>query len=100
MDEKNELIGIVEEKDATDAEKKITCVNSGMYIFQKEFLERVLPKIENRNAQKERYLTDAISIGYDAGKKVGMYILSDWTEIIGVNTKEELEAAGKYLAKR
>lgn len=96
----NEVIAIVEEKEATEEEKKITEVNTGVYCFEIEELEKALSKIDNNNEKGEYYLTDVISINVKEGKKVRSFILEDNKEILGVNSKIELEEANSQMRDR
>ncbi|HVZ58548.1 MAG TPA: sugar phosphate nucleotidyltransferase, partial [Patescibacteria group bacterium] len=79
---------IVEEKNATEEQKKITEINPGCFIFQKDFLSRYLDRIEKNVVSGEYYLTDLVDIALQAGEKVqairGGQLL--WR---GVNTQEE-----------
>lgn len=92
--------GIVEEKDATDEEKKIQEINAGIYCFDIQELLKSLKKIEPNNAQKEYYLTDVIKIMNEEGLKTGAVIVQDNTEILGVNDKMQLELLTKVLKLR
>lgn len=91
------IIKIVEQNDATDAEKKITEINTGIYCVNTPFLFSALEKINNNNKQKEYYLTDIIEITCQAGRKVKAYLTKDYLEVMGINTSEELFRAGQYL---
>ena len=93
------IIKIVEQNDATDAEKKITEINKGIYCVNTPFLFSALEKINNNNKQKEYYLTDIIEITCQAGRKVKAYLTKDYLEVMGINTSEELFRAGQYLKK-
>mgnify|MGYP001488050243 FL=1 len=95
---------IVEEADATAAEKSITTVNSGIYCINSEFLENAIKQLNSNNAQNEIYLTDIIEVAWNSGLSVGMMLVSEYTELLGVNTLEDLrrveavlEARGKSL---
>ncbi len=89
------LLKIVEEKDASEDEKKVNEVNSGMYCFESEYLFDALSKIKNDNAQGEYYLTDTISVLKSEGKKVFAYTADDANEILGVNNRIDLANAQK-----
>jgi len=92
--------GIVEEKDATDEEKKIQEINAGIYCFDIQELLKALKKIQPNNAQKEYYLTDVVKIMNEEGLKTGAVIVKDNTEILGVNDKMQLELLTKVLKLR
>lgn len=91
---------IVEEKDATDVEKAVKEVNSGMYIFNCDALQAALTQISNDNAQGEYYLPDAIEIIKKMGLKAAAVPMDDADQIRGVNTPEQLAEAEKIMAAR
>ena len=90
---------IVEEKDATEAEKKIRHVNAGVYAFGRSVLETYLPKLSNDNAQGEYYLTDIIAMAKADGLGVGA-LLVDEEHFKGVNSKADLAAAEAIMQRR
>ena len=91
------ILKIVEERDATDAEKKISEINTGIYCVNTPFLFSALTKIDNDNSQKEYYLTDIVEIACREGKIARSHIVLDYIEVMGINTPEELFRAGQYL---
>lgn len=91
------ILKIVEERDATDAEKKISEINTGIYCVNTPFLFSALTKIDNDNSQKEYYLTDIVEIACREGKIARSHIVLDNIEVMGINTPEELFRAGQYL---
>ena len=97
-DAEHQIIGIVEKKDATEQQLAIKEINSGIYCFQGKALKDALKLIENNNNQKEYYLTDTIKIINDKGLGVGGCVLEDYTEVLGINTQEELENAKRIVA--
>ncbi|MGL4910621.1 MAG: bifunctional UDP-N-acetylglucosamine diphosphorylase/glucosamine-1-phosphate N-acetyltransferase GlmU [Cetobacterium sp.] len=94
------VIGIIEEKDATKDIKAIKEVNAGVYCFEAKELLVALEKIDNKNQNGEYYLTDVISINVKDGKKVEAFLLEDNDEILGINSKIELEKANKIMRNR
>ncbi|MCR4324949.1 MAG: sugar phosphate nucleotidyltransferase [Candidatus Curtissbacteria bacterium] len=84
---------IVEEKDATEAEKKITEINDGIYVFNRDWIQENIGKLEPSGATGELYITDLISMALSQNKKVDAYKLDDQSQWHGINTPEELEAA-------
>lgn len=94
------ITGIVEEKDATEEQKKIQEINAGIYCFDIQALLKALKKIEPNNAQNEYYLTDVVKIMNEEGLKTGAFIVRDNTEILGVNDKVQLELLTKILKLR
>lgn len=91
---------IVEEKDASETEKQVKEVNSGMYIFQCEALLKALSRISNDNAQGEYYLPDTIEIIKKMGHRVDAVPMEDADEIRGVNTIEQLKTAEAIMEQR
>jgi UDP-N-acetylglucosamine diphosphorylase/glucosamine-1-phosphate N-acetyltransferase len=85
------FIGIKEEKDASDEEKEICEINSGVYLVDKEMLFDALDKINSDNAQGEYYLTDIISILKSENRNVMAFPIADFEELQGVNTLEDLQ---------
>lgn len=90
---------IVEHKDASEEELKITEVNSGIYCFDVKLLLDSLSRLNNNNAQGEYYLTDVIEILKRQGFNVGAYKV-DFTEFMGVNSREQLAEANEVMRKR
>ncbi|MDR0747002.1 MAG: bifunctional UDP-N-acetylglucosamine diphosphorylase/glucosamine-1-phosphate N-acetyltransferase GlmU [Helicobacteraceae bacterium] len=89
---KDRVRRIVEEKDASEEEKKINIVNAGVYSFSKQFLSEFLKKVENSNEQKEFYLTDLISLAVK-NKKTVSALWGDELILMGINSKADLSAA-------
>ena len=92
--DKGQFLKITEEKDCNDEERKVKEVNAGVYSFNVELLRENLPKISNNNAQQEYYLTDIFEIILQHVKvEIGLIKLPKerCLELIGVNTKEQLE---------
>lgn len=91
---------IVEHKDATDEQKKIREVNSGVYCFDVQKLFSALEKVGNDNAQGEYYLPDVLPILKAEGNKVGVFKAEYCIETIGINTRSQLAAADKAIRMR
>lgn len=91
---------IIEDKDATPAEKELKEINTGTYCFDSEFLFAALKEIDTDNAQGEYYLTDVIEIVKQQGEKVNAVVTEDEEETLGVNTRRHLVQAGKTLRNR
>ena len=96
-DDKGNVLKIVEHKDATEDEKKIGEINTGIYCVDTKFLFNALGKITDNNQQREYYLTDIVEIACREGQKVKSFIASDYIEVMGINTLEELSRAEKHL---
>ncbi len=99
-DNDGSVLKIVEQKDASEEEKKINEVNSGMYVFDAQSLGYSHDKITPNNSQGEYYLTDTLEILLSAGKKIGGYAISDNDEIRGINDRVQLNEAEKIMQKR
>ncbi len=89
---------IVEEKDASDDEKRIREINTGVYCFQARALFDCLKEVRPENAQKEFYLTDVISILNEKGLPVMSFSAADPNEALGVNSREQLDELERRLA--
>lgn len=99
-DKRGNLVGIVEEKDATPAQRKIKEVNDGLYVFNKDWLKDNLRNISKSSVTGEYYIVDLIKMGISQGKKVTPLMLPDSDEWQGVNTPEELIVATKKMEKK
>ncbi|ACK42063.1 Glucosamine-1-phosphate N-acetyltransferase [Dictyoglomus turgidum DSM 6724] len=98
-DKSGEVLKIVEEKDATEEEKKIKEINTSVYAFKWRELREVLQLLKNDNAQGEFYLTDVIEIFNKRNLKIGTVVV-DPVEVLGANTQEELSTLRKILKER
>ena len=99
-DDKGNVLKIIEHRDATEDEKKIGEINTGIYCVDTKFLFHALGKVTNNNQQGEYYLTDIVEIAVREGQKVKSFIASDYVEVMGINTLEELARAEKHLLKQ
>lgn len=97
--EQGDILKIVEHGDATDAERQILEINTGIYCVDTPFLFTALARVKNDNHQKEYYLTDIVAIARQDGRKVHACLTTDYVEVMGINTLEELNKAGEYLRK-
>lgn len=95
-DSQHHIAGVVEYKDASAGQKKIKEINPGIYMFRTKWLWENLKKIENRNAQKEFYLTDIVGIAIAQGQKVPS-LLVDAKEVLGINSREDLQIAERLI---
>ncbi|WP_047381382.1 bifunctional UDP-N-acetylglucosamine diphosphorylase/glucosamine-1-phosphate N-acetyltransferase GlmU [Cetobacterium sp. ZWU0022] len=98
--ENETVIGIVEEKEASEEIRAIKEVNAGVYCFESKDLLSALDRIDNKNEKGEYYLTDVIAINVRDGKKVEAFLLEDNDEILGINSKIELEKANCIMKNR
>jgi UDP-N-acetylglucosamine diphosphorylase/glucosamine-1-phosphate N-acetyltransferase len=98
-DADGKIAKIVEERDATAAEKQIGEINTGIYCADTPLLFDALGKVKNNNDQKEYYLTDIVEIACREGRIVKPHMAPDYVEVMGINTPDELSRAGLYLQK-
>ena len=94
------IAGIVEEKDATDKEKAITEVNTGIFAFKGRALKENIGNLRANNKQSELYLTDVIQMLNDKGKKIGGFTMCDEEEMLGINSRVQLAACEKIMRRR
>ena len=94
------VLKIVEQKDASEEERLIKEVNSGIYVFSAPELAYALDKLTPNNAQGEYYLTDTLAIILESGKKIGSFVLEDNDEIRGINDRVQLAEAEKIMRGR
>jgi len=99
-DAKNRVLRIVEHKDATADERRLTEINCGIYCADPAVLMASLKKIRPDNAQGEYYLTDAVHALIAKGETVAALKHATHEEVLGVNTRAELAAAGAMLYAR
>ncbi|MBV7433978.1 bifunctional UDP-N-acetylglucosamine diphosphorylase/glucosamine-1-phosphate N-acetyltransferase GlmU [Cardiobacteriaceae bacterium TAE3-ERU3] len=99
-DDQGRVLGIVEEKDATDEQRQIQEINSGIMAFSAEVLQRYLPKLNNNNAQGEYYLTDLVALCAQDGQEVVAKIVDEADEVMGVNNRRQLAEAENVLRRR
>lgn len=100
--EQGNVMGIVEQKDATDEQQKIREINSGMYLFDAKALSESLEKLNNNNAQNEYYLTDTLELIRKAygEQAIAAFVTEQADEIIGVNSREQLADVENLMKMR
>lgn len=99
-DEAGRVCGIVEQKDATEAQRRIDSCNSGFYCFDSAWLFEALTRIDDNNAQGEFYLTDVVGLAYREGRGVVEVVTPDPQECLGVNSRVQLAEAVKVAQRR
>jgi bifunctional UDP-N-acetylglucosamine pyrophosphorylase/glucosamine-1-phosphate N-acetyltransferase len=99
-DSKGTLTATVEEKDATEEQRRIREVNAGAYVARRDFLFAALEQVRNHNRQGEFYLPDIVGIGLGQGCKIATMQVEDSREMMGINTREELARMEKTLQQR
>ena len=98
--EAGDVLEIVEEKDATDEQRRVREVNSGVFAFDGAVLRDALARVTPDNAQGEFYITDVLGIARGDGRKVAAFVAPDARELAGVNDRVQLAEAGKELNRR
>ncbi|MCG7273609.1 bifunctional UDP-N-acetylglucosamine diphosphorylase/glucosamine-1-phosphate N-acetyltransferase GlmU [Corynebacterium afermentans] len=98
--EAGDVLEIVEEKDATDEQRAVREVNSGVFAFDGKVLRDALTRVTPDNAQGEFYITDVLSIARGDGLRVTAFTAPDARELAGVNDRVQLAEAGKELNRR
>ena len=94
------VTGIVEHRDADDAEREITEINSGIYVFDAAALRAALTELAPSNDQGELYLTDVLAVVREAGKPVGAYLIDDLWQTEGINDRIQLSRMNAELNRR
>ncbi len=95
-----DLERIVEERDATPEQSRITEINAGAYVFDGALLRNAVDKLSTDNDQGEEYLTDVLGLLASAGQVVGVYATEDPVEALGCNDRAELAALRALLRDR
>jgi len=94
------VTGVVEEKDATAAQRKIKEVNAGIYCAEKKFLLASLTRLGRNNAQGEYYLPDTIALAKKNKRRVSAFLCSPAEEVMGVNSRLDLSRAEAIIRDR
>ena len=88
----------VEEKDCSEEQRRIKLINAGIYTIQNQLIVKYIDDIKNNNAQNEYYLPDILHILIANGHSITPYYIENTTEILNVNTPEQLAAAAAAAA--
>src|SRR5919199_1200293 len=99
-DASGRITRIVEERDATAADKAVREINSGVYCLRAPFLFPALRRVGRHNAQGEQYLTDVVALAVAEQQRVAHVTVADAQEILGVNTHAELAHLETLLRQR
>ncbi|WP_196793118.1 bifunctional UDP-N-acetylglucosamine diphosphorylase/glucosamine-1-phosphate N-acetyltransferase GlmU [Bartonella birtlesii] len=99
LEKNGKLIAIVEEKDASDEEKKISFCNGGVFALNGKYALSLLEKVGNHNAKQEYYLTDIVSIAASEGLDIRI-VEVPFENIVGINNCFELSEADSLWQKR
>jgi bifunctional UDP-N-acetylglucosamine pyrophosphorylase/glucosamine-1-phosphate N-acetyltransferase len=99
-DADGDVQAVVEQKDATDEQRAIREINSGIYAFDAAVLADALGRVTTDNVQGERYLTDVVAIARGDGRRVGAIQVTDTWQTEGVNDRVQLAAMHRELNRR
>ena len=99
-DEKGDFARIVEGKDCTEEQARITELFSGVMVFDSRALFEILPEVGCTNVQKEYYVTEVPELMAKKGLKVDTFFTRDGDDLRGINTPEDLAICEEILAKR
>lgn len=99
-DAQERFAAIVEGKDCTPEQEKITELFAGVLAFRSRPLFETLPRVRTANVQGEYYLTEVPELMVKDGKKVELYHIKDGNDLRGVNTPEDLEICERLLKER
>src|SRR3990167_5520328 len=95
-DHHDSIVGIIEEKDANSTQRAIREINTGIVTAPAAFMKTCLPRLSNRNAQHEYYLTDMIALAVEDGLRVRGVIAENHNEVRGVNDQWQLAELERY----
>ncbi len=98
--ERDQVVGVVEQKDATDEQRSIREVNSGVYAFDAKTLRAGLSRLDTDNVQGELYLTDVVGHAVADGLQVGALAVVDTWAVEGANDRVQLAALHRELNRR
>ena len=91
---------VVEEKDASETQRAITEINTGMMVVARDILTTHLPQLQNNNAQGEYYLPDLVALHRAAGGRISAIIADDAEEMMGINTRSQQAQAEAVYRRR
>ncbi len=94
------VLGIVEHRDATEEQRRIREINTGIYCAENPFLFEAVGEIDNDNTQKEYYFTDIFAIARRKGVRTASVIALDAGEVMGINSQDDLARATQIVQER
>lgn len=97
---KGKVEAIIEEKEATEEQRKIKEVNDGLYVFERKWFSQNIRKVKKSPISKEFYLVDLVKIALDQNDPIFVYKLPDESQWQGINTPEQLKEANQKMATR
>ena len=95
-DSNDDIIAIIEEKDATEEQQKICEVNAGFLVVRAEILNHWVNSLNNKNKQNEYYLTNIVEMAVNDNVKVFPVLAESMIEVQGINTRSQLSEAERY----
>ena len=95
-DSNDDIIAIIEEKDATEEQQKICEVNAGFLVVRAEILNHWVNSLNNKNKQNEYYLTNIVEMAVNDNVKVFPVLAESMIEVQGINTRSQLSEAARY----
>ena len=95
-DSSGEVQAIVEDRDCTEEQLRISEINTSMYLVARDFLEDSLSKVSGANAQGELYLTDIVGIAKQSGETIFAHTTGCVEQVLGANTRVELSELEQY----
>ncbi len=99
-DEQNKIVRVIEEKDATTAERTLNEINSGIYLIPAHYLQKWLPLLKNNNTQQEFYLTDIIQLATEDKIPIYSQQPAQHEEVLGINDCAQLAQAERFYQRR
>jgi bifunctional UDP-N-acetylglucosamine pyrophosphorylase/glucosamine-1-phosphate N-acetyltransferase len=99
-DAAGQLLGIVEEKDASADEKRVRLCNSGVIFAERDHLFQLLAQLTPNNAQREYYLTDCFYLSRQAGVAADVFVTDRYESFDGVNNRVQLSSLEARLQRR
>ena len=93
----HQILAIVEDKDASEKEKKIQEINAAIYCLHWPTIVQGLAALKNDNKQNEYYLTDLVGWAAREDYKIANTIVNDWRQVMGINSRIDLAQANKLL---
>jgi bifunctional UDP-N-acetylglucosamine pyrophosphorylase/glucosamine-1-phosphate N-acetyltransferase len=95
-DSSDNIVAIIEEKDATEEQQSICEVNAGFMVIKSEALNGWINSLNNKNKQNEYYLTDIVAMAVKDNIKVSPVLAESIIEVQGINTRAQLSEAERY----
>lgn len=95
----NQITAVVEEKDASNEQRNIKEINSGIYLIPVKYLTKWLPTLKNNNSQKEFYLTDIINMAVAENIAIHSFQPKQYEEVLGINDRVQLAHLERFYQK-